>query len=375
MSNTSDIVTITTLMDLHFGNSKLPPHECYERIQKYIYPVLEKTDIFLIGGDFFDTLLNLDSDAGLFVVKIVSDLISLAKQHKFYIRVVRGTYSHDRYQNRLFVVTDKDKVVLNDLPMVRVLTETEIELFPVFNNLSLLYCPDNQPFADLTQHVIDVIDAHKLPKVDFICSHGYYTHLLPSGIIHVPHNTLDTDKIMARVRGLALNGHVHTSSIHKRVVSVGSFERFEHGDEGPKGFYIIKYHTKTSSCKYEFIENKLATPFITVALSTFNSPEETCQYITNLVDKYRETILEPRLIYIRLLGNSPYVTQWLQYELPHVVVTNKNMSFNEQLDEDVDVSCTELPIITEENLASMIHQNIPNGTLTVKEIQEILDGK
>lgn len=373
--NTSDIVVITTLMDLHLGNGKVSPSSCLEHLTMFLYPELENTDILVIGGDFFDTLLSINSEAGIYAAKIIDELITLAKKHKFYIRVVRGTFSHDRYQNRLFLVKDKGELTLNDLPLVRVFDKIEIETFPTFNNLSMLFCPDDQPYADMTQAVLDVIDAHKLPCVDFICSHGYFAHLLPQGIPHIPHNTLYIDRLISRVRGLVLNGHIHSSSIYKKVISVGSFERFEHRNEEPKGFYVVKYNTKKSTCEYSFVENKLATPFITVSLADYPTTEEACQGIYELVQGYRKTIPEPQNIYIRILGNSHYVSEWVKYEIPYVIVTDKNMSVNERLDDDINVSCAELPIITEDNLAIMIYQNIPNSKLSVQDIQEILDGK
>ena len=56
----------------------------------------------MFGGDFFDSALTMNSDSGLYAAMIIDEVIGLAKQYKVFVRVITGTFFHDRHQNRFF---------------------------------------------------------------------------------------------------------------------------------------------------------------------------------------------------------------------------------------------------------------------------------
>lgn len=372
-SNTSDDIRIAALMDLHIGHPKTIPSKTHEHLEKYLYPELKNIDLLLIGGDFFDNLLNLNSDAGMYAGIIIDDLIEFAKEYKFFIRVIRGTFTHDRYQNRFFLVKDGGENNIDGCPLVRVIDNIELEYISSLN-LSIIYCPDDQPYKDLTGSIINIISKHPSGKVDILCSHGYYDHMLPSQTIHIPHNTLYWDRLKSYISGIALNGHIHNSFVYNNVISVGSFERMKHADEGPKGYYLVNYNTKKKKATYKQVVNELATPFITIPLNNFGTPEKVCQYITTLVDEKTELLGKDARIFIRLLGNSPDVKAFTEELFPNVTVSMSDTSFNDEPDEDLNISCDELPVITEDNLPDLILSNISKDIkITVKEIKEILN--
>lgn len=374
MSNHSDI-KILELTDLHIGRPNVPPHMVHEHLVKYVYPKLEEIQILAIVGDFFDRLCNLNSDDGIYAALIVDELIQYAECHQFYIRVVRGTFSHDRYQNRLFLTKNyRNPLMLHNKPLVRVIDNIELELFEDLK-ISIVYCPDDQPYQDVSQAVIDVIEAHKLKKVDFLFSHGYWEHLLPKGLTQLPHNTLIYNRIEPYIQGAILNGHVHTPNVYQKVFNGGSFERLQHGEEEEKGYFLLTYTPTTHKIHHTFVINEDAIPFVTVDLSTMLNVEDALMRIGSVVDKLREKRKDPDLkIFLRIAGNSDYVASYIKDNFDNVVVTKKSTATQDVNTEELVQILDDLPVITEDNLPSMIAESL-KGTdtpLTEQEIKEIL---
>ncbi len=86
---------ITFLTDIHIGNPKVYLDRITESLHKYAYPELITSQLILLGGDFFDCLLNINSDAGIRAIYIIDELIELCLSKNIYLRVLRGTFSHE----------------------------------------------------------------------------------------------------------------------------------------------------------------------------------------------------------------------------------------------------------------------------------------
>lgn len=371
---------VAEISDIHFGNGRVSPVRTYEHLQDVLYPLLAEVKLLIINGDTFDTLLNMNSDSGLYVAKFIDDIVNLAVEHKVYIRVVRGTFSHDRHQNRFFTVKDRGAHKLNGVDLVRVIDRITIEHFNELN-IDILYCPDDQPHKDLSQAIIDVIESNHLKQVDLLCSHAYYEHLLPVGIPHIPHNTLSYDRLNKYVSGYMLNGHVHKPSVYQnKVVSSGSFERMDHdNDKRPVGMWMLSAERNKQGLKWsiDFIENKQAIPFVTFTADNYKSVEDLQRsiqdYMKDLSDSGYPTS-EP--VYIRIHGNVTGIQDWIKSTFSNVYVTDKKVSVVQSvMVEDLDTDCDELPTITEDNLAQMVFDEIPEEeNMTYKEVEEILNG-
>lgn len=366
---------ILTISDIHFGNGRVSAIRTYERLQQQLYPLIEKIKLLIICGDTFDTLLNMNSDAGLYVAKFIDDITVLCNHYGVYIRVVRGTFSHDRHQNRFFTVKDRGELKHNGLPLVRVIDKIVIEHFDDLN-LNVMYCPDDQPHKDLNQAVIDVINANHLDKVDLLCSHGYYEHLLPAGIPHIPHNTLSYSKLNKYVSGMMINGHVHRATVFEnKVISIGSFERFEFGNELPVGMWLL--HVKNEKGKkhwtYEFLENKHSLIFKTFVTAKYNTPESMCADIAKFMET-REESDEPT--YVRIMGDVVEgVSGWIKDTFDRVIVSDKRTTTVQPvLEEEIRVDTDELPVITEDNLPRMVFDNLPeDANMSYEEVEKIIN--
>ena len=368
---------ITFLTDIHIGNPKVYLDRITESLHTYAYPEILTSQIVLLGGDFFDCLLNINSDAGIRALYIIDELIDIALQNKIYLRVLRGTFSHDRYQNRLFVERARVIPEYQGIPLIRVIDKVEIERFTPYH-CDILFCPDDQPQKDMSQVILDVLEANHLDQVDYFCCHGYWDHLLPPNLMVHPSDCLDYERLQSKVRCYVFNGHVHSSSVWNKVVSGGSFERFRHAEEEDKGFYTSEFNEKNHTATLKFIRNVEAVPFISIDLSLHSSADETLDYLKKRVDKALTYSRDKsQVVHIRLLGDGRALIPTIQDMYPKSVITMKKIA--SQVDEPIMNQLDmiqDLPSITESNLASLIYDNVHEQypTLTIERIQEILDG-
>ena len=370
------IVKIPFLTDLHFGNPKIQVSRMVDSLHEYAYPVIAESQLLLLGGDFFDRLLDINSDAGILAIFVIDELINMAIEKKIYIRVLRGTFSHDRLQNRMFTERAQRIPLYNKIPLIRTVNKVEIERFPVFG-LDILFCPDDQPQPDMTEAVLETINANHLEQVDYMCCHGYWDHLLPDNTTKRPHDCLDYDRLKNRVRYQIFNGHVHSPGIWKKVISGGSFERFRHNEEEDKGFYVAEFNSENKSSGIKFVRNKKATPFITVHTEYNATPEAALEYLDKRIKqdlKYYDT--NDEVIHVRIVGDGTAIIPAIRGKYAHVVITEKHIDTKQKVDVEFSNSISDLPTITEENLPELIHSNVceDHPELSVDRIKEILDG-
>ena len=248
--------------DFHIGNSKISAIESHLNISDWFYPEVIKSNIVFLGGDFFHRLLKLDEVAALESISIAQELISFAEQHNLKIRILRGTFSHDRQQNEIFLsVLSKSKKNV-DLNCVDTIS---LELIKEYD-LRVLYLPDNLPYKNKEQ-VMEVIHSllktYGWKKVDIVVGHGYFEHVFPVNVPHPP-IVFEYDDFKDIVSGYILMGHVHTTSVYKNIIYAGSFERFAHNEEEQKGFYTVERNRDNWS--YQFVENKDTPYFFTIDL-------------------------------------------------------------------------------------------------------------
>ena len=368
-------VKISFLTDIHIGNPKINLSRIVDSLHTYAYPEMLKSQIILLGGDFFDCMLNINSDAGVMAIYIIDELISMSLENKIYLRVLRGTFSHDRYQNRLFVDRARNIPEVDGVPLVRTVDKLEIERFKKYH-IDILFCPDDQPQKDMTQAIIDTINANHIDKVDYMCCHGYWEHLLPPNTPVKPHNCLDYQRIKDRVKYQIFNGHVHSPGVWNKVVSGGSFERFRHSEEEDKGMYVADLDTEAEKSKITFIRNKRSVPFITIDLGVHTTPDNAMAYLERRVDQCLFHYEDKNVpVHIRIVGDGSSLVPLIKDRYPSSIITEKKNSIQKQVDVEFDSSITDLPTITVENLPKLIHDNVKekHPEMTRERIKEILD--
>jgi len=368
----SSTCKIGFLTDLHMGKPRISPAMVRDNLARLFYPRMPEMDLIVLGGDFFDYALSMNSDAGVHAAMIIDEMLHIAKVNNIYVRVVTGTLFHDRHQNKFFSIKAKGMGSYKGVPLVRVFKTVELEHIKPLN-LSIVYCPDNQT-GDHTELVLALLKSHRVNKVDFLCSHGYFEYLLPKGIPHMPPNMLNYRALNPYISGLILNGHVHIPIIHKKLISGGSFERLAHGEEHDKGYHIITYNTKTHKSSVEFVVNDGAIPFITIPVARYDSVDQCVREVEGIIAKIRMDQGDNKPIHIRLselTGTDDFMLRYLNDKYDNVIVTIKTSGSQDtpcELDEVIQT----LPVITEENLPELVYENIKDQDITLNEIKEFL---
>lgn len=257
---------LVVLSDLHLGHGKVTGQELYERLVKYFYPQLTDAGILAITGDFFDRLLSLIDEGAVVADRIVSDFYHLALTHGFMIRIVRGTFSHDRHQCKKFeaiqIREEQDRRI-----DVKYYDEIALEYIEKYD-LRVLYLPDDLPFKrseDVMNLVHEMLISANWDAVDLVLGHGYFEHVLPPNVPRIPPCTYNADQFKDLVKHWVIFGHVHTPSVYERIVYNGSFDRLAHGEEEAKGFMVFQ-RDENNVWKAKFIENESATKFVTIEL-------------------------------------------------------------------------------------------------------------
>ena len=170
--------SILAISDVHIGCPRLNPKLLHDKFKKFLYPqVTSDISILFICGDFFDTLLNLNAYAAFVAMDIIKELKHLCRSVGCDLRVLRGTFTHDRDQPKHFVNGEDPE-------------DTSVKLYDKFSiehhsktGLNILYIPDNIKFNDVYESIHELLESHNLEKVDILVHHGYFKHLLPEALL------------------------------------------------------------------------------------------------------------------------------------------------------------------------------------------------
>lgn len=376
---TQDIVF---LPDLHNGHPKIDCELLYLHMISLVYPQLRKCKLLIIGGDFFHTLLDFNSPAGHVALAIINDLLDLSEECGFYIRVLQGTFTHDRQQLDRFLSNRRHtNVVLNGNLRLEVVKNIRLEEFESLN-LRIGYIPDDLPNESNWDTLCKQMDDVHWDSIDILAHHGYFKHLLGAMPAHiVPKNTLDWRTIKKRVRGCVLNGHVHLPGVFENVVSGGSLERFCHGEEEDKGFFIIRWDPETHICKFEFLVNKDATLFKTLNLTRTDHVDDALQTYIHWLTSVVASVEPTRMVYVRVIVNDATIRvaleRYTRENYRKVQYTAQESSDKTVPEEDPVMVIDDLPSITEGNVIERIVQHAHSQFgkfITEDDVREVLYG-
>lgn len=292
---------ITAIGDLHFGNPKLKAEDLYNKLSKYLYPQLADTQLLLLTGDTYDQLTTVNSSANRYVLRFIQELYAISHNTGMQIRVLHGTYTHDRDQVSIF---DNLKLPCTKAVVVDKLTCEELTDFNNNSNMKLriLYVPDNLPYkhsTEVMEHIADIYKCLGWNKVDIVLGHGSFDYALGCSNEHLPECTYTIEQFKPYVKddGLIIMGHIHRPSHRANVYYCGSFDRMVHGEEEPKGFYTFTYTDKWVS---KFIVNNDSNKFITIEPKGDTIDDR----LHDLLDKMQQVFPDKRG-YVRVLYTNP----------------------------------------------------------------------
>ena len=251
--------------DIHLGHMNNPTSGIVHSLDMFFdcykpESMFTDLDIIFIAGDLFDRLLDYGSKEIDIINGWFRRLLGFCHRNQIKLRILEGTPSHDWKQTARLQHTweqeYKDKV---DFAYYDTLAIEYIEK----HDVHVLYVPDEwSSSADNTyKQVQELLASNGLDQVDIAVMHGAFNYQLrhtQSPNHHDESNYLDIVKYVISI------GHVHSFSINSRIIPQGSFDRVRHGEEEPKGG--VRVWIEGNDYRYQFIENRLAHPFITIKI-------------------------------------------------------------------------------------------------------------
>lgn len=345
--------------DVHLGHPHVSPQLTHENFKLVVYPLLKDIDLLTIGGDFYDSALYLDDVGSIYSADIFADLCEASKQYGFAIRVIRGTYTHDRDQLSQFQQMARRVDV--DFEYYTELTVSTIKGY------SFLYIPDNLPYP--TDGVMSLIKEKLIPfggKVDCVVGHGYFDYVLPPIAAHgqfISHYKVSAfEKFTNEV---VIMGHVHTHSNKGKVWYSGSFDRLCHGEEEDKGCLLIKLDR--GNTKVNFIKNAFSMPHVSLTLKGDTIDEQ----VINVTKQVSKCFSKPLQGYLRLIGRADLKTVHSVIQEKYkgeLTVTLLNQDQKEKSTGKTRLNLgfkqhhAEVP--TRENLGAFLYQYLNNNVLS-----------
>jgi hypothetical protein len=359
----------TYLTDLHIGHNRVDSVQTHESLIKFFYPELETTDRLVIGGDFYHRLIDMNSQQTRTALAIIEDLAVLARKYGFIIRVIRGTFTHDRHQCRAFnsICRDVD---------IKVIERLELEVCPK-TNLRILYMPDDLGYKsseECMHHVRDMMTDAGWDSVDCVEGHGSFEHAVPpasKASIACLFNLEQFDF----VKGWIVFGHIHSRSVRKNMFYPGSFERTNHGEEEAKGFLVIDHEDSDKPFKARFIDNENAVKFLTYDPLGSDMDKLTAQF--NAWVEKRFDLDHPHLQYLRIRHEDIIIREALasiirdKYTNIKVTCISPKVKETNAKELQTMVIKTKLTIPTEDNLHELVYDSI-NKVRSKDDVESML---
>ena len=259
---------ILAISDIHWG--AVEAKRLYDNLQLVLNTIrimveVDRLDLVVICGDYFDYKLSLNSKSSLLAITWMDELYKLCIQHSIKIRIVKGTHEHDNNQLEAFRSYESEMYKIFN-------TNTLEETLP---GLTCLYCPDeNIPTKEYKQTYIQNL----VGGADIGFFHGSFDIVLPDIVVQHSEETNARNVIFpfaefsSLIKGPMISGHWHNGSFNNPLIYTGSFDRWAFGEEDPKGFLLVQYDTETYEYSYQLVENTNARKFDTLYIDTMNFP-------------------------------------------------------------------------------------------------------
>lgn len=350
--STSIRARLAVVSDVHLGVRRVPARSIIANLDEALSEAwLSKLDFVIWAGDTFDSLLSLNHDELPLIDLFIGRFLRRCKKHNVKVLILHGTKSHDRDQPVRFLTINEVAHIGAQVHYFDKLSIWHEEEF----NLNFLFVPDewHHDTQETLRQVHELLEAKRIPQVDFSIMHGNFKHHLPE-IAKAPKH--DEESYLRITKHLVFIGHNHRNTEWDRIRTPGSFARISHGEEEPKGWYTCDVYENGTS-ETTFHENVGALKFVSVDCLGM-TPKETLdramQYASTLSDgDYLRLILDRTSPYAKNLG--PLI---VSYPLLNWTVEEKGIEKSTLINElkrDVDY----VPIyITSDNIVDLVKDRI-----------------
>jgi hypothetical protein len=291
------------ISDIHIGIKEI--EKLYEEYKNIFIRKLKEEkhiDYIIICGDYFDHKLFLNDKESSYAYMMMLDIINSCSSDTK-IRLIYGTESHEC--NQYNILTKLSSIKNIDIKLVKYASEEE--LFP---DLNILYLPEEHVY-DKSDYYNDFISTNK--KYNYVFGHGVIREAMKEAASQIENKSgkrkkvpvFSTAEFRRICKGETYFGHYHVNTDMDDVFYVGSFTRWQFGEEEPKGFYRLEYDTKKEKYSHEFIENTMAPIYKTISFGykdkVFNSMSEMEDKL-NAIDKL---IKSKAFDHVRFIFNIP----------------------------------------------------------------------
>ena len=281
------------ISDIHVGAMNLEKlHKEYlEMFIDYIHK-MKQLDFLIVDGDFFHKKFYLNDAESVMAYIMLKELVVACKEKNAIIRLVYGTESHECNQYDILSLLK----IYDKIEVVKYVKEEEI-----LPDLHILYLPEEH-LSDKDKYYEKYFNNTK--KYNYIFGHGVIREVMKDQVVHMenkePENTkrkkvpiFKSSELLRCCKGQVFFGHYHINQNNDDLIfSVGSFSRWQFGEEGPKGFYELTCDTEKNKYKAKFIENTMAEKYSTISFGYDNkifenedSMQESIESIDKMIDR------------------------------------------------------------------------------------------
>lgn len=321
------------ISDIHIGANNI--EKLYDEFTSIFINTLKQDkkhiDFIVICGDYFDHKLFLNQKESSYAYTMMNDIID-AVDSDTKIRLVYGTESHecDQYS----IISKLSSIKNIDIKVVKYVEEEE--LFP---DLNVLYLPEEHIY-DKQEYYKDYLSNTK--KYDYIFGHGIIREAMAVAATKVENNTqrrkkvpvFSTAELRSICKGETYFGHYHVNTEMDGVYYVGSFTRWQFGEEERKGFYHVMYKSKDDKVEYnhEFIENTLCDVYKTISFGYQNKIYNDIPILDGELDKIDKMIKQKLFDHVRFEFNIPEECENPEFLINYI---NEKYKFNDKVKTEI----------------------------------------
>lgn len=287
---------MTAVSDLHFGQPRIQSQDMYEHLREFLYPQLADSHLLVIAGDIYDQLLTVNSKPHYYASRFFSDIMQISAKTGMQVRLLHGTYTHDRNQLTVFqnsVIPGARVKVINEIS-VETINDFRCGLETINTPIQVGYLPDNLSYKlseDAVEHLQRNMTVAGCTTLDLLVGHGTFEHVIPVNSGHRPPCCYRVDQFEDIVKGPIIMGHIHTPSRRGNVYYCGSFERMAHGEEENKGFLTLTRDIRNvEGWRCKFHVNSKATLFKTLTPEGEDYGEISNNFITLVENAFKDDI-------------------------------------------------------------------------------------
>lgn len=290
------------ISDIHIGSKNI--ENLYEEYKKIFIENLKKdnVDFVIICGDYFDHKLFLNEKDSAYAYAMMVDIIE-ATNKDTKIRLVYGTESHEC--NQYEIISKLSTIYNRDIKVIKYVTDEFL-----YQDLHILYLPEEH-LHNKDEYYSKYFENDK--TYDYIFGHGVIREAMKEAATQIETQSkkrktvpvFSTAELRRICKGETYFGHYHVNCDMDDVFYIGSFSRWQFGEEEAKGFYKITCDTTKNKYKHEFIENTMAPVYKTISFGyenkVFESHDDMEKSLNRIDDIFKDNILD----HVRFVFNIP----------------------------------------------------------------------